>query len=438
MALARPHSTQGRAKGNIIRRFVRASSHPCYNVQAMYVRSLSLRHFRTYTRLELDLPAAPILLVGANAQGKTSLLEALAYLALGHSPLAATDQHLLNWTAVQAGMPFAQVQAEVVKARQTETLEITLQRAQMNNGKARLGKRIRINNHPVRRADLAGHLNTVLFLPEDVGLPGGPPAGRRRRLDDLLSQLYPEYVIALARYQSALSRRNALLRHLRDHGGDRAQLEPLEGVLAQTGVLLAVYRQRALLALSLHADRFHQELTGGKAWLQLEYRAGFAAAQPQAVQYRLALAAEQVPQHHPDLVALESLYREMLLQERGKALARGVTLMGPHRDDIRFLSEGVDLGDFGSRGQQRSAVLAWQMAELHWLQQITGDTPVLLLDEVLAELDRARRGTLLGLLGQVEQTILATTDVELFPASFRKNALVLEVSGGIVTPVQGV
>ena len=128
----------------------------------------------------------------------------------------------------------------------------------------------------------------------------------------------------------------------------------------------------------------------------------------------------------------------MLLQERGKALARGVTLMGPHRDDIRFLSEGVDLGDFGSRGQQRSAVLAWQMAELHWLQQITGDAPILLLDEVLAELDRARRGTLLGLLGQVEQTILATTDVELFPASFRQNALLLEVSGGIVTPVQGV
>lgn len=403
----------------------------------MYIRSLSLRHFRTYMRLELDLPAAPILLVGANAQGKTSLLEALAYLALGHSPLTATDQHLLNWTAVQAGLPFAQVQAEVVKKWQTETVEITLQRAQLNNGNARLGKRMRVNNHPVRRADLAGHLNTVLFLPEDVGLPGGPPAGRRRRLDDLLSQVYPEYITALARYQSALTRRNALLRHLRERGGDRTQLEPLEGILAQTGVLLAVYRQRALIALSLHADRFHQELTGGKAWLQLEYRPGFAAAQPQAMQYRLALAAEQVPEHNPDLAGLETLYRETLHKEREKALLRGLTLMGPHRDDIRFLSEGVDLGDFGSRGQQRSAVLAWQLAELHWLQQVTGDTPVLLLDEVLAELDRARRGYLLGLLGRVEQTILATTDAELFPASFRNNALMLEVTGGIVTPAQG-
>ena len=403
----------------------------------MYIRSLSLRHFRTYTRLELDLPAAPILLVGANAQGKTSLLEAIAYLALGHSPLTATDQHLLNWGAVQAGMPFAQAQAEVVKKQQIENVEIALQRGQLNNGNTRLGKRIRVNNHAVRRADLAGHLNTVLFLPEDVGLLGGPPTGRRHRLDDLLSQVYPEYINALARYQSALSRRNALLRHLRERGGDRAQLEPLEGILAQSGVLLAVYRQRALIALSLHADRFHQELTGGKAWLQLEYRPGFAAAQPQAVQYRLALAAEQVPQHSADFAALETLYRETLLKEREKSLLRGITLTGPHRDDIRFLSEGVDLGDFGSRGQQRSAVLAWQLAELHWLQQITGEAPVLLLDEVLAELDRARRGYLLGLLGRVEQTILATTDAELFPASFRNNALMLEVTGGIVRPVGG-
>lgn len=401
----------------------------------MYIRSLSLRHFRTYTRLELDLPAAPILLIGANAQGKTSLLEAIAYLALGHSPLTTTDQHLLNWRAAEQGMPFAQVQAEVVKKRQTETLEIALQRDQLNNGNARLGKRIRVNNHPVRRADLAGHLNTVIFLPEDVGLLGGAPAGRRRRLDDLLSQLYPEYVTALTRYQATLSRRNVLLRHLRERGGDRAQLEPLEGILAQTGVLLADYRQRAVIALSLHADRFHQELTGGKAWLQLQYRAGFAAAQPQAVQYRLALAAEQVPQQQSNLADLEILYRETLLKQRDKELLRGITLMGPHRDDIRFLSENVDLGDFGSRGQQRSAVLAWQLAELHWLKQLTGDTPVLLLDEVLAELDRARRGYLLDLLGRVEQTILATTDADLFPSSFRQNALTFEVNEGIVTPV---
>jgi DNA replication and repair protein RecF len=332
-------------------------------------------------------------------------------------------------------MPFAQVQAEVVKKRQTETLEIALQRAQLNNGNARLGKRIRVNNHPVCRADLAGHLNTVIFLPEDVGLLGGAPAGRRRRLDDLLSQLYPEYVTALTRYQATLSRRNVLLRHLRERGGDRAQLEPLEGILAQTGVLLADYRQRAVIALSLHADRFHQELTGGKAWLQLQYRAGFAAAQPQAVQYRLALAAEQVPQQQSNLADLEILYRETLLKQRDKELLRGITLMGPHRDDIRFLSENVDLGDFGSRGQQRSAVLAWQLAELHWLKQLTGDTPVLLLDEVLAELDRARRGYLLDLLGRVEQTILATTDADLFPSSFRQNALTFEVNEGIVTPV---
>ncbi|MEA3396501.1 MAG: DNA replication and repair protein RecF, partial [Chloroflexota bacterium] len=235
----------------------------------MHIRSLSLRHFRTYARLEIDFPAAPILLLGANAQGKTSLLEAIAYLALGRSPLTNTDQQLIHWSADASGMPFAQVQAEVQKQQHTEILEIVLQRSQLSNGNTRLDKRIRVNQKAVRRAALAGHLNVVVFMPRDVRLVGGPPSARRRNLDDLLSQVYPEYVTALAEYQRTISRRNVLLRHLGERRGDMAQLDPLEEQLAQTGVLISLYRRRVLAALSSHADRFHRELTGGAAWLRL-------------------------------------------------------------------------------------------------------------------------------------------------------------------------
>jgi DNA replication and repair protein RecF len=124
-----------------------------------------------------------------------------------------------------------------------------------------------------------------------------------------------------------------------------------------------------------------------------------------------------------------------LVKSRTKAIQRGAVLMGPHRDEVRFLSGGVDLGTFGSRGQQRTAVLALRLAELHWLRQETGESPVLLLDEVLAELDRERRTYLLRLLDGVEQSILATTDADMFPEAFRQKTLTFEVAGGIVTPL---
>lgn len=401
----------------------------------MHVRSLSLRHFRTYTRLEMDFPAAPILLLGANAQGKTSLLEAIAYLALGSSPLTHTDRHLIHWSAVESGMPFAQVEAEVVKGDHTERIEIALQISKNSNGHSRLSKRVRIDERSVRISDLTGHLNVVLFLPEDVMLVGGPPSDRRRHLDTLLSQVYPEYVDAHSKYRSTLSRRNALLRYLRDEGGDPAQLEPLETILADTGVTISLYRRQVVAALSLHADQFHQELTGGAAWLQLKYEPNFDPLAPPALDYQLNLLPREEPVPPVDVEALKKGFRRKLVQNRRRAIQRGVTRIGPQRDELRFLSQEVDLGTFGSRGQQRSAVLALRLAELQWLKEETGEAPVLLLDEVLAELDQERRSYLLGLLDQVEQTILSTTDAEMFPETFREKTLSLRVTGGIITRV---
>ncbi|MCU0519672.1 MAG: DNA replication/repair protein RecF [Anaerolineae bacterium] len=401
----------------------------------MRIRSLSLRQFRTYNRLELDLPAGPILLLGANAQGKTSLLEAIAFLAIGASPLTSVDQQVIHWGAEEASLPFSHVRAEVVRRDCTETLEVAIERKPLSNGHQRMQKSVRIDQRPIRRSNLAGHLNVVLFLPEDLALVHGPPVGRRAYLDNLLSQVYPTYVEVYDAYRHAVSRRNALLRHLRRHGGDPMQLAPLEERIVRTGVTVSLYRQQVIRELTIHIDRLHRELTGGQAWLRLQYEPNFDPVRPPAAD-QMGLLPEDAEERTLDVEALYTAYREALARKRAQEIDRGMTLVGPHRDEMRFISNERDMGTFGSRGQQRTSVLALHLAELRWLEQTTGESPVLLLDEVLAELDRARRNYLLDLLGNVEQTILATTDAELFPDSFRKRTTTLRVSEGIIIPVE--
>ncbi len=240
----------------------------------MRIRSLSLRQFRTYNRLELDLPAGPILLLGANAQGKTSLLEAIAFLTIGSSPLTNVDQQVIHWGAEEASLLFSHVSAEVVRRDRTETLEIAIERKPTSNGHQRMQKSVRIDQRPVRRSNLAGHLNVVLFLPEDLDLVHGPPVGRRHYLDNLLSQVYPTYVEVYAAYRQAVSRRNALLRHLRRRGGDPMQLVPLEERLVRTGVTVSLYRRRVIRG-SLYMSTGCTASCPGASLAQLQYEPNF-------------------------------------------------------------------------------------------------------------------------------------------------------------------
>jgi DNA replication and repair protein RecF len=407
---------------------------PCYNSHPMYIQNLSLRQFRTYNRLELDLPAAPILLLGANAQGKTSLLEAIAFLALGASPLTHVDQQVIHWAAEEAAMPYAHLKGEVHRRNRTETLEVAMEHKGLSNGQRRMQKSFRVDQRSVRRSELAGHLNVVLFLPEDLQLVHGSPSERRGYLDNLLSQAYPTYIEVYGAYRKAVSRRNALLRHLRKRGGDPLQLAPLEERIVRSGVTVSLYRRRVIRELTAHIDHLHRELTGGQAWLRLRYEPDFDPLRPPANAHADPLS-EAEEETAIDVEVLYEAYRQAFALRRQQEIERGMTLVGPHRDEMRFISNERDLGVFGSRGQQRTAVLALHLAELRWLEQLSGESPVLLLDEVLAELDRARRSYLLDLLGNVEQTILATTDAEMLPDSFRRRTTTFQVSEGIVTPV---
>jgi len=407
----------------------------------MHIRYLSLTNFRNYARLELTLPERPLLLHGANGQGKTSLLEAIYLLATGSSPITSLDRQLIRWEAEEEGLPYARVWAEVVRRDRIQEIEIVLENKPLANGAVRLQKSIRVDRARKRRTDLSGRLNVVFFTPQDVELVSGPPTGRRRYLDSTLCQVDRAYCTALERYTEALRQRNAVLRHLRDEGGDPAQLDPFEDVLARQGVIIANGRRELVSALSQRADRIHQQLTGGAEWLRLEYRPNFDPAAPPELKYQMGLSLQSYAGPPPGIGAegLVDAFRQALLARRGEEITRGVTLTGPHRDEMRFVAGSpaqgtheVDLGVYGSRGQQRTAVLALKLGELEWMRGKTGERPVLLLDEVLAELDTSRRGYLLAQIDSVEQGLLTATDPEMFSPEFRGRAALWKVQGGIV------
>ncbi len=404
----------------------------------MRIRSLSLENFRNYARLEMEWPDRPVLLVGGNAQGKTTILEAVYYLATGRSPLTAVDRQLINWTAAREGLAYAHLRAEVVQRQRVLEIAIALSLASNANGSVRLQKSLRVDRRPRRLRELAGCLNVVLFLPQDIDLVAGAPAGRRDYLDATLSQVDAAYATALETYTETLRQRNALLRHLAEEGGDPAQLDPLDEQLARSGVVVAQGRRRLVAELSRYAGPVHAELTGGEEWLRLEYQPNFDPAHPPGLNYQMPLALETPGGPPPGISAedLERAFLQRLRQRRREEIERGMTLTGPHRDEMRFIVGDVDLGVFGSRGQQRTAVLALKMAQLAWMKERVGDAPVLLLDEVLAELDGRRRAFLLSQVDRVEQAILTATDLEMFRPAFRERAALFWVEGGIVRPYE--
>ena len=398
----------------------------------MRVRHLSLTNFRLYARLEVELPPGPLILVGANAQGKTSLLEALYFLATGQSHHAASDRQLINFLSLRTeSLPFARIVGEAASRADPapKRVEIRLIVDPTTAGEGRLRKEVLINGLKRRVSDLAGQVNVVLFLPQDLTLVEGSPSDRRRYLDLALSQVDAGYAAALSEYNKVLSQRNALLKQLQERGGPDGQLEFWDERLAEHGALIFTTRAAALADLEMRASAVHRDLTRGVDGLRLAYHPAFDPAAAPDGQLGLAL---DVPIHRAGiaLAEVQGGLLEKLRASRGEEIARGMTLSGPHRDEVRFLASGLDLGTYGSRGQARTAVLALKLAEVDWMQARTGEWPLLLLDEVLAELDVNRRQELLARLGAAEQCVMTTTDLALFPEAFRARATVWRVDAG--------
>lgn len=398
----------------------------------MHLRHLSLVNYRNYVRLELSLPAGLTLVQGQNAQGKSNLLEAIAFLATTRSPRTAADTELINWLAREDPYPYTRLAAEVQRGDRLEQLDITLLPG--SNGDT-FRKQARVNSINRRALDMVGILLVVLFRPEDVDLVAGSPGQRRRYLDLSLCQLDPAYCRALSEYNKALSQRNALLRDLRERERQAAQqLRFWDEKLSETGALVIARRQWLVNALSAEASLRHLDLSGGAERLHIRYLPSFDPGQPPSGRSNGAASETGVSYATLAPEGVRAIFAAQLHSGRSRDIAAGLTLHGPHRDDIGFFLGDRNLRNFGSRGQQRTAALASKMAELDIMTTAGGVTPLLLLDDVMSELDANRRAMLLDALHIVPQAIVTTTDWRHFDHDLLAAALKLHVQDGQLHP----
>lgn len=401
----------------------------------MYLSHLSLTNFRNFSRLELDLSAGITLLQGQNAQGKTSFLEALAYLSTSRSLLAGAERELVHWLAWEEPLPFARLVGEMVVAGgRKHKIEITLvQSSKTGAGAPLLRKEVRVNGVSRRAIDLVGQMPTVLFLPQDIELIAGSPSVRRRYLDIALCQMQPDYCRSLSAFNKVLDQRNALLKTLREQGGPREQLAFWDEQLVAQGSLLIARRAAFVAELETEANQRQQALTDGRERLHVRYLPNL---EPNGNGEDLARGdASTLREPSPLYLAgvqasIVDAFQAALIRTRSREVAAGMSLLGPHRDDVQFIAQGRDLRTYGSRGQQRTAALSVKLAEVAIMRRALGAPPLLLLDDVMSELDDSRRALLLEALDGVQQALVTTTDWGDFTPDFRRRARCLRVTEG--------
>ncbi len=369
----------------------------------MYVRRLTLADFRNYHQLELDLPSGLLLFLGRNAQGKTNLLEAVYLLSTVRSSRVATDVELINWDSSPDGPPIARIVAEA--ERRSDSVRVEMAVRGPDEAHSRAGKRLRLNGVPQRASRVVGQISSVLFTPQDLDLIGGAPSLRRRFLDVMLSQVDGRYLAASQTYAKVVIQRNALLRRIRDRSARVDELAFWDSRLSEAGAYIVEARTAATARLTDLAATAHRELSGGIEELRLLYEPRWArdwSADDLAGKDRAALAAALL---------------QTLVQSRPQETAAGVTLWGPHRDDLLLLVNGRPAAAFASRAQWRTAALALRLAEARFLLETMGDRPILLLDDVLSEMDDQRRHAVLDALTDFDQVWITSAEEEYLRAA---------------------
>lgn len=403
----------------------------------MFLRRLELHEFRSYRRFDLDLDRSGLRIAGENASGKSTLLEAISMLATTRSPRTSTERDVINWASGEEyGLPpFARAVGRVARADDEAEIEIGLQADPARPAAVR--KQIKLNGRPVRALDAVGALRAVLFSPEDVGLIGGPPAGRRRYLDLAISQIDGSYLRALSRFSQVLVQRNSLLKSLaRDRVAPgspavAAQLDFWDGELIASGALIIARRFVAVGRLGhLARERF----------------GSLAARDDFVVRYNPCLRLDALEGREAGdaerfgalLALVQREYEAALLEARPQEVRRGVSLVGPHREDLSFTLDEKELAVFGSRGQQRLAVVALKLAEVALMSEAAGDPPILLLDDVLSELDARHRGAMIeGVVAGGVQLVVTATDPDLLSLPSLGQLPMIEVAGGKLVEVDG-
>ncbi|SFT86359.1 DNA replication/repair protein RecF [Arthrobacter sp. ov118] len=379
----------------------------------MYLEKLSLTDFRSYAQVDLSLEPGVTVLVGSNGIGKTNLMEAIGYLATLSSHRVSTDAPLLRF-----GTERAMIRAKLVRGEQATVLELEINAARANRG--------RINrSNPVRARDLLGICQTVLFAPEDLALVKGDPSSRRRFLDELLVSLTPRHAATRSDYDRVLKQRNALLKSARAGkftAGHEATLDVWDQHMARAGAELLHARLELVDRLQPHLKNAYAQLTDGSKQAAAVYRSTLqdildddGGAPRTAIETGDAAAA--APAEDLRLLSVEQLterYIQAFATARRKELERGISLVGPHRDELELLLGSAPAKGYASHGETWSMCLSLRLASYYVMlddARTGGSAPILILDDVFAELDVQRRRKLAAIVSGAEQ-VLVTAAVE--------------------------
>jgi DNA replication and repair protein RecF len=400
----------------------------------LHITHLSLTNFRNYVSLDLALPPHIMVIQGDNAQGKSNLLEAIYLLATSKSPRSTSEKELINWSALKEELPVCRLMADVQKARENLSLELALRGKAPNTSQAAdplalwqsatkatfIHKRIRVNGVVCRAIDLIGQINVVTFSVQDISIIGGEPALRRRYLDIVNSQVDSRYLRQLQRYHRVLWQRNRLLHQIGENRAGPDELSFWDEELVQTGSYLMVQRDHMVAALEQWAQVIHAELSGDQGKLSLAY---------------LRSIDKERGKGDSQIEETAEAFTRSLRAAQNKEIAQGISLVGPHRDDLRFFIDEVDIGTFGSRGQQRTIALSLKLAEAKFMLRETGEHPILLLDDVLSELDSHRRSHMLRSVAEYQQVLMTATDLVHFDPDFLEQAVLFRVRQGCIEPL---
>ncbi len=355
-------------------------------------KTLQLRDFRNYESLKIEFGDTVNLIIGPNAQGKSNLLEALSVISVTRSFRGAKDRSM-----VRSGCEVALVGSE------TEAGEVSIRIPRQGRRSAAIG-----GSAIPRVQDLIGRLPTISFSSSDIELITGEPSARRRFLDLELSQLSPKYLVAFSDYRRALDQRNALLKQIREGWEEPATLDVWDHKLAVAGALMRLHRRAFVESLSSLAATRHGDLSGIEERLTVRY-----ASQDES--------------------ETEAELRQKLEEKRKTDIVIGSTSVGPHRDDLVIEIESLGASAFGSQGQQRTALLAIKLAQVDYWRAREGRIPALLLDDILSDLDAARRRQVLSVSGSLGQVFVTATDLQSVSDSVSGSASIFNISQGKVS-----
>lgn len=360
----------------------------------MYVKKLKLINYRNYENLEIDLGKHVNVFMGDNAQGKTNILEAIYYCGFAKSHRTSKDKELINWNG-----DISFISVSVAKDRLDKKIDINI----LKDGK----KVIRVNSIKINKiGELFGTFNVVMFSPEDLKIIKDSPGVRRKFIDMELCQLDSKYYYNLVQYNKVMNERNIVLKN---KNLDLDMLDIYDLQLAKFGSYIMEKRLSYLESLNKYSEDIHKDITSGKEIIEFKYNSTIK-----------------------NLNNIQDEFYETLIKNRKRDVDKGITSHGPHRDDFSVYINNVDTKSFGSQGQQRTAVLTMKFASLRIIKEITGEYPVLLLDDVLSELDFNRKRYILKSINDI-QTIITCTGIEDLGDYLNKDSKLFKVKEGIVS-----